>query len=144
MRSMTLWNDPWSVLNELGNLPGPFSRATGECPERSGYTPRMDIWGDDEKVVIEMEVPGLDPKDAEISVEDAEITIAGEVKPAERDEKTSIYRRERSGGTFARTIRIPFPADPDKVTAACQNGLLRVIVPRAETSKPRKVEVKAA
>jgi len=104
----------------------------------------MDIWGDEDKIVVEVEVAGVDPKDVEISVEDDEITIAGEANPPERNEKANVYRRERPGGKFSRTIRVPFPAAPDKVKAACGNGLLRVTVPRAEASKPRKIVVKAA
>lgn len=145
MRSMTVWSSPWSVLDTLGRLNGPFGgfmdgRELDEC----GYRPRMDIWGDEERIVVDVELPGVDPKDVSISVEDDEITIAGEVKPEAVDESVSVYSRERPSGKFSRKVRTPFGVDADKVEAACRNGVLRISVPRAEASKPRRIEIKAA
>jgi HSP20 family protein len=142
---MTLWSNPWSVFDELGDMQGRFNRLVGSRGDgRCGCHPRMDVWGDEDKIVVDLEVPGVEPKDVEISVEDSDLTIAGELVEPEREEKSSVYRRERDVGKFSRAIRLPFPVDPDRVMATCRNGLLRVTAPRAEASKPHRIKINAA
>lgn len=103
--------------------------------------PAVNIWTNDNAVVVTAEVPGVDTKSLDVSVKQNVLTISGE-RPAEvESEKVSYHRRERGFGKFSRTVRLPFEIDPNNVKARYVNGVLRVELPRSESSKPKKIAI---
>jgi HSP20 family protein len=108
---------------------------------RSGVFPTLNLYDDGESVIVRAEVPGIDPKDLEINATVNSLTIKGERKRTEAEGKASFHRRERGHGTFSRSINLPQEVDPNKVQASYKLGVLEVMLPKAEETKPRKIEI---
>jgi HSP20 family protein len=113
---------------------------------RPGYWartfPAVNLWEDDEHLYAEAEVPGLKMEDLEILVKGNELTIKGERKGLDR-EGVRYHRRERGTGAFSSVVQLPVEIDVNRVEASLENGVLMVKMPKAETARPRKIEVKA-
>lgn len=103
----------------------------------------MNVWSANDGIVIDAELPGIDPKDVDISVKGDELTLKGKINDGEEKEQESYLRRERPAGGFERVLRLPFRADTDGVKANYRNGILRLSVPRSEDEKPKKIAVEA-
>ena len=100
----------------------------------------------EKEIVITAEMPGLERKDVEISVEDDVLTIRGEKKvESEQDDKNKNYHlTERSYGVFYRVLQLPPGVDPSKIQATMSNGVLKITIPKPARSEAKKIEVKEA
>ena len=118
----------------------------GDLPRRGlgEWTPVLDFSETKEFFFVNMEVPGLDPKEIKISLQDHILTISGERKKEEEEKDERFYRIERSYGTFTRSIRLPMPVEENKVNAVFKNGVLTISIPKAEASKGIYVPIKTA
>jgi HSP20 family protein len=95
--------------------------------------------------VLTAELPGLEPKDVDLSIEGNRVTLRGERKIAVPDDKqTSLHRRERQSGIFRRTVELPAQADPDKAQALYRNGVLWLRIPKAAEAQPRRITVQGS
>jgi HSP20 family protein len=104
----------------------------------------MDVAETDKDIELTVELPGIEPKDVDISISDNVLTIKGE-KKVEKEEKDKNYRRvERSYGSFMRSIELPAGVAPDAIKAAVNNGVLKVTVPKPAAAEAKKIEVKSA
>mgnify|MGYP003580855456 CR=1 FL=1 len=103
--------------------------------------PALNIWEDDQNIYAEAEVPGLTMDDLEVYVVGNELTIKGERKGTDQE---GYHRRERGIGSFARTVPLPVTINSERVEAGLGNGVLSITMPKAETARPRKIEVKSA
>jgi len=110
--------------------------------QRPRAFPALNVWEDGTNLYAEAEVPGLNIEDMEILVEGDALTIKGERKQCEQSD-CSFHRRERGAGEFVRTLTLPVQVNADGVSAALKNGVLLVTLPKAETAKTRKIQVKA-
>lgn len=151
MVELVTWpRNRWSVFDELESLQEDMNRLFADRaydgPRRSAAEvyPPMNVWSSSEGLLIDVELPGVDPKDVDISVKGDELTLRGKVNAGEPQEGETFYRRERPSGEFARTLQLPFRANSDAVKASYKNGLLRLSVPRSEDEKPRKIAIEAA
>lgn len=99
----------------------------------------LSMWDDEDNVYVEMDAPGVDDKDIEISVEEGAVLIRGERKCAYREGRFDT----RSYGRFEHRLRIPTRLDADKVEAKLANGVLSVTLPKSAEAKPRKITVKS-
>jgi len=126
----------WRLQDEMNRL---FDERFGS----SSRFPAMNVWAGQDDVVVEAEVPGMEPKDVEITVTGSTLTISGQRQPETVKENEVYHRRERRYGAFSRSLELPYSVDADKVKAVFRNGVLRVTLPRAEEDKPRKISVKA-
>ena len=117
----------------------------GETAESSiaEWTPILDLTEKKESFIVKMEVPGIDPKDIKIILENHVLTISGERKREEEEKDERFYRIERSYGTFARSVRFPMPVDEKMVSAVFKNGVLTIAVPKTEMSKGTSIPIKA-
>jgi len=115
---------------------------TGASPLVSGVFPPVLVKEDGDKVSIEAEVPGIDPKDINISVHGKTLTLSGERKP-EPANGASYHRRERKWGGFRKAITLPDEVNAEAVEAECKNGVLRIVLPKAEQAKPKKIAIKS-
>jgi len=103
----------------------------------------MDISETKDSLVAKVEVPGMDPKDIHISLQEDLLTIKGE-KKQEKEEKDEHYHRvERAYGGFTRSVRLPVAVDASKVTASFKNGLLTITLPKTPSARGTTIPVKA-
>jgi HSP20 family protein len=110
--------------------------------ERAKPFPALNVWEQDETFYAEAELPGLKNEDLEISVVGNELSIKGH-RPETTEEGITYHRQERGTGEFVRVVRLPVEVDPDKVQASLTDGVLRLVLPKAEAAKPRRIEVAA-
>ncbi|MEE9286811.1 MAG: Hsp20/alpha crystallin family protein [Gammaproteobacteria bacterium] len=140
--------EPWNALtrfhDQLNELFG--SRFTATLEEGDIFTsqwrPAVDIKEETDRFVINADVPGVDPKDIEVTMQNGTLTIKGERKTESEEEREGYKRTERSRGTFYRRFSMPDSADAEKVSAKTKNGVLEVVIPKHEVVKPRKISVK--
>lgn len=104
----------------------------------------LNVWVSEEDILVHLEVPGVRPEEIEVSLEGPHLRIRGQRKPRELGADERFHRRERSAGTFERYVQLPYRVDADRVEARCELGVLEVRLPRAESDKPRTIEVRAA
>jgi len=142
------WNDPraWSPFDELRSLQRDMNRLFDgyESGTAMSRFPALNVWGNEENVVVTAELPGLETDDLDISVANNQLTIKSERKGEKPAEDAVCHRCERDYGKFSRTVRLPYAVENDKVTAAYQNGVLTVTMPRHEATKPKRIEIKTA
>lgn len=120
---------------------GPGRRALRPMGEE--WIPAVDISDTADKVMVKVEVPGMDAKNIEISLSGDILTIRGE-KKAEREEKEENFHLvERSYGSFARSLRLPAAVEADKIEASYKKGVLTITCPKKEEVKPKQITIKA-
>jgi HSP20 family protein len=132
------FRDLTALQSEVNRL---FSRAAGDVGERQSWTPAIDVVETDDAVVLKAELAGMKPEDIDIEVQDNVLTVSGERRFEEEVKEDKFYRIERRYGSFSRSLALPPTADETKVEAKYENGLLEVIVPKAEVARPKKVHV---
>lgn len=110
--------------------------------ERAYFAP-LEVFERDGQTVVKLEVPGVAMEDIDISVSDGTLTIKGEKKQEKEIKEENYYHRERSYGSFRRTISVPAGIDTDKITASYDDGVLEVALPRAEETEVKRIETKA-
>ena len=108
------------------------------------WVPPVDIREEPQQFVIHVDLPGVDPKDIDVTLEKGELTIRGRRELAVRDEKQGFRRVERASGEFYRRFSLPDTADSQAVKARHANGVLEVSIPKQAQVLPRKVTVEAA
>lgn len=107
-------------------------------------TPNIEITETDKAVEVTAEMPGLERKDVDISIEDDTLTIRGEKKVEETQKDKDVQHSERIYGMFMRVLQLPPGIDPSSVQATMSNGVLKVTIPKPAKSMPKKIEVKDA
>jgi HSP20 family protein len=130
-----------SPFSELYRLQREMNRLfDGYGPEYESY-PAINLWSDNNQAQLTAEIPGVDPRDINISVENGILTLEAERKEEETGDDVVIHRNERGYGKILKTVRLPFEINNEKISAKHTNGVLKVNLPRAEASKPRKIEI---
>jgi HSP20 family protein len=104
--------------------------------------PVVDLFEEKDYVVVKAEMPGLEKKDVEVSLNDSRLTIKGEKKKKEEVKKKDYFYSERSYGAFVRVLDLPCKVKGDKVKASFENGVLEVKLPKSEEAKSRSIAVK--
>lgn len=135
------WREMDRIQSEMNRLFEAYS------PVRTRVAPSypaVNIWSNEDGLVISAEVPGINTEDINISVVGETLTLSGARKPEDLGEGTRYHRHERGNGKFSRVIELPFPIDVDNVQATFKNGILDISMPRAEADKPRKIVVKGS
>ena len=108
---------------------------------QAGVFPLVNLTEDKDKYYIRAELPGVKADELDIQVTGNNLAITGERKIAAEDEGAKYHRREREAGTFSRMIGLPGEVDTDKVEAKLENGILTVLVSKAEVAKPKQITV---
>jgi HSP20 family protein len=137
-RLPTIWQEMDRVQREMNRLMSsnfPFRNAPGY--------PAVNVWANQEELVITAEAPGVNAEDIDVSVVGETLTLSGVRRPDEITEGTRYHRQERGYGKFVRTVQLPYIVDVERVQAEFKNGILSITMPRAEADKPRKIAVKA-
>jgi HSP20 family protein len=137
------WHELWSEMNRLQHeMNRVFGRYGDDAPSVATSYPPVNVWEDEDKLLVETELPGMNLQDLEIFVSGNQLTIKGERK-SPTFENATWHRRERGYGTFSRVYELPEPVDADHVQAQFHNGVLRLELPKQEDAKPRRITVKA-
>jgi HSP20 family protein len=120
----------------------PFTAEPGVAVT-SAWLPPTDIFENADGINIMVELPGLKPEDVKLTLENHTLTIRGEKKQTAEEKTTTVHRYERSYGSFERSFSLPTSVDADKVSAAFENGVLTITLPKAERAKPKEITVAA-
>ena len=143
----------WSVFNELDNLRREIDEAfrgvgvtrplatTFLSPASTRRFPLLNLSEDDGQVYLEALLPGIDPKELQLSLLRGALTISGERKPPE-ETRGALHRSELGFGKFSRTVDLPADINPDKTTAEYKDGVMRITMAKSEHAKPRKIEIR--
>jgi HSP20 family protein len=107
-----------------------------------GVYPFLDIKEDKDEYVVSVEVPGVKKRDLRISVKKEKLVVQGEKREEKKKERESYLRVERSYGKFMRSINLPMEVDQSKISAKCNNGVLKIVLPKKKKAKAKEVEVK--
>ena len=140
------WN-PWREMetfsdrvNRLFNGNFPTEWVSEESGLRN-WRPVVDIYEEDEKIVIKAELPGVDKKDIHVDVKDHVLTLTGERSFENEVKEESYHRKERAFGKFHRSFTLPEGLDPGKIDADYKDGVLKIEIPRPEAKKPKNITV---
>jgi HSP20 family protein len=126
-------------MNRLLDLA--WNREPGEELREGIWQPLVDIFENDEAVVIRAELPGVEQEAIEVKIEGATLTIRGERKQDAEVRKENYHRIERYYGPFQRSFLLPQTIDQEKVKAACDKGVLTITLPKRELVKPKQITV---
>ena len=144
--------EPWHVVNRLHQtLDQVFNNhfnndsALGS-PEASSspsvsWVPRVDIHEEKDRFVVLADVPGVDPKDIDITAENGVLTVRGERKVEKRESESGYERIERVAGAFLRRFTLPEGANTEQIKAKQTNGVLEVTIPKTPAVQPRRISI---
>ena len=140
--------DPWHTMQKLQReMSTLFDRRLSDDNENlpvtaSDWSPAVDIKEEDNRFLIQADIPGVDPKDIEVQMDNGVLSISGQRKAEHEEEKEGYKRIERSYGSFVRRFSLPETADPDNIKAKSKNGSLEVVVAkRAAPTHSRRITV---
>lgn len=145
-RQLTHYRQPdpvWDFMSEMQRAMDDFwtSAPSPSRTPQTTFTPAVDLHETSDFYLVSLDAPGVKPADVKINVEEGRLTISGE-RSREEHSDTSLFKRfERSYGSFERTFQLPKNVDEGKIQARFENGVLEVLIPKAELSKPRSIEI---
>ncbi|HJL17416.1 MAG TPA: Hsp20/alpha crystallin family protein [Sandaracinaceae bacterium LLY-WYZ-13_1] len=132
----------WDPFSEISRLQSDLNRLWGES--RTGFTPAVDIFEEDDAIVMRAEVPGMKAEDLHVHVDNGVLTLSGE-RSLENEEKRERYHRiERSYGSFSRSFVLPKSVDGDAIEANLEEGVLALRLPKKQADEKRRIEVKSS
>ena len=138
--------EPWTLMgqlqNEMSRLFDPrITKTTEDNVVTSDWTPAVDIKEETGRFLIAADLPGVDPKDVDVHMENGLLTLRGQRNFESSEEKDGYKRVERVRGSFYRRFSLPDTADAERISAKCSNGVLEIIIPKHEKVMPRKIAV---
>ena len=140
----------WNPMRDMLNLNGRADRffndffypSRGVLPSRElDWNPRVDIYEEEEAIVLKAELPGVEKDKIVVDVKDRVLTLKGERSSYSDVKEENYYRRERTFGSFERRFNLPDNVDAEKITADYKDGVLKVDIPKPEETKQRKITV---
>jgi len=136
--------EPWNLFNQFSKE---LDRRFQNDQEHDGdvatsdWSPAVDIKENETAYTVVADIPGVDPKDIDVHMEDGILTVKGERNLNREEEKEGYKRVERVHGSFYRRFNLPETVDADKISAKCKDGVLEVTIPKQEKTQPRKITV---
>jgi len=124
--------EPWSLVDRSSR------------DNHRTWVPAVDIFEEKDRFVVRADLPGVNPDDIEVNMENGVLTVSGERNNEERSEFQGVSRIERVSGRFLRRFTLPETADADAIKARCQNGILEISIPKQAVVQPRRIAVEAA
>ncbi len=142
----------WNPLNDMFNISkptnylfddvfSPLFRRDDSSLSQWSWHPTIDIFDNDDNIVIKAELPGINKKDIAIDVKNGVLTLQGERNFDNEVKEEKYYRRERAFGKFKRSFRLPLKVDPGKINANYKDGILTIDIPKPEEQKPKQITV---
>jgi HSP20 family protein len=150
MTSWDLFDDLRSAQDELARLSkmpghwiGQFGQQPGAGPVSQAWAPAVDITERNDAYLVSADMPGVGTDDLEITFQDGLLTIQGERHPAADTPGEKVHRSERRYGAFRRSITLPSHVQADKIEASAHDGVLQVLVPKAQEAHAKRIQVRA-
>jgi len=134
----------WDPFRDLIAIQDRVQRMVNDNATEGTWVPPVDIFQDKDNLVLRAEVPGIDKDAIDVRVENGLLTLQGERKTDTDLDDKNAFRRERIFGRFARSFTLPTTVDATRITAKYRDGLLEIVLPKAEAAKPKRVEIQAA
>jgi HSP20 family protein len=138
----------WNPVRDMMNLRNEFDRFFNDAFGTPTLWERPNNWGlaldvseNEENYIVKADIPNVEPDDLDISLNDNTLTIRGETKSEETKNGEQYHLQERHYGHFGRSITLPATVDPKAVEANYEQGTLRMVIPKAEESKTRRIPV---
>ncbi|MGD0295257.1 MAG: Hsp20/alpha crystallin family protein [Terracidiphilus sp.] len=144
--AITRW-DPFREVVALQNRVNSLFRDLneGENPlTTASFVPAVDIYEDDKKVMLKLEVPGIEQKDLDVSVENHTLTVKGERKFEKEEKEENFHRIERRYGSFYRAFTLPSTVDTESIAANYNAGVLKLELAKKPEAQPKQIEIKVA
>jgi len=110
----------------------------------ASFVPAVDVYEDDKKVLLKLEVPGIDEKDLDVSVENNTLTVKGERKFEKEEKEENFHRIERRYGSFYRAFTLPSTVDTEHVQASYNAGVLKLELKKKPEAQPRQIKINVA
>jgi HSP20 family protein len=139
------WSDPFREMQRLQRQMERLFEETlgpGLAAMRPGVYPMVNISEDPDHLYVRAELPGINPKELEITIHEGTLILRGERKIPEEAKDVSYHRRERESGFFRRVVALPTRVNPVQVEATYQDGIITIKMAKPEEIKPRKITVK--
>lgn len=127
------WDDMWQRF-----FGGPSELTTNVA----NWSPQVDVEETNDAILVKADLPGIDPKDVEINVQERNLTLKGEKKEEHEDKQKQYHRIERFSGSFFRSIPLPAEADLERITATSTKGVVTVTIPKKPGAQAKKVVIK--
>jgi HSP20 family protein len=147
MLTVSRWEpfrDMLTFQNRLNRLLGDSIQAYPGPEGVGSWVPPVDVVEEPERLVFRAEIPGVSKDDIDIKVENGTLVLRGEKKLEREVEGETAHRVERFYGTFARSFTLPTTIDAGKIQARYKDGVLELVLPKAEVAKPRRIEIVTA
>ncbi len=137
--------DPFREFNFLRDRLANFGFKDFEAPaSTTTWNPSVDIFENDNDIVVKAELPGLNAKDIEVKLENNVLVLKGERRFEKEAKEENYHRIEREYGSFSRVFSLPTAVNSEKVFAEYKDGILKVILPKKEETKPKPIKIAAA
>jgi len=145
--AITRW-DPFrevvALQNRMNSLFGNLNSETESALTTASFTPAVDVYEDEKKVVLKLEVPGIEEKDLDVSVENHTLTVKGERKFEKEEKEENFHRIERRYGSFYRAFTLPSTVDTENVAAKYEAGVLKLELNKKPEAQPKQIKVNIA
>jgi HSP20 family protein len=128
----------------FGEYRGAAATADDDWALGGSWAPPVDIYEQGSDIVLKAELPGVDPKDVDIRLENNVLTLRGERKFENEVKKENYHRVERTYGTFSRSFTLPSVVNQTGIKADFKDGMLKVVLPKREEAKPKQIEISIA
>ncbi|HSD70863.1 MAG TPA: Hsp20/alpha crystallin family protein [Woeseiaceae bacterium] len=143
--------EPWSLMNllqrdfeQLAGRRFALSNTDDNGNTVADYVPAVDVVEENDRFILRADLPGVDPKDITISMENGALSLAGERHSEKKENANGLHRIERLSGKFYRRFSLPESADAENITAKSANGILEVAIPKKPILQSRRITVEAS
>lgn len=134
--------EPFNLLTQLQRELNRYQGDEGSSRIATAeWAPAVDIKEEEDRFVIHADIPGVNPEDIDVNMENGVLTIKGEKNTEAKTEKENYKRVERIYGSFYRRFSLPETADNNAISAKAKNGVLDIVIPKREAVKPKKISV---
>lgn len=135
--------DAVAFQNRMNTLFQDYARTEGNEPvTTAAFVPPVDIYEDEQKIVLKLEVPGMKQEDFDVQMENNMLSVRGERKFTQEEKEENFHRIERRYGSFFRSFALPNTVNPARTEASYDAGVLRIELAKREESKPKQIKVK--
>jgi HSP20 family protein len=145
--AITRW-DPFrevvALQNRMNSLFGNMNNETESALTTANFVPAVDVYEDEKKVVLKLEVPGIEEKDLDVSVENNTLTVKGERKFEKEEKEENFHRIERRYGSFYRAFTLPSTVDTEHIAAKYEAGVLKLELTKKPEAQPKQIKVSVA
>ena len=144
-KGLSVWEpfrDLRKMHDEMDRLFSTFwQKGDLDLSEAAAWSPAVDLYEDKDQIVVKAEIPGVKKEDVSLTLTEDMLTIKGERKAEKEERRENFYRMEGSYGMFSRTLQLPRPVKFEEAKAEYKDGILRIVLPKSETSKTREIKI---